>query len=223
MCSTFKLLAVAATLQRIDQGNESLQRRIPISQADLTTNSPVTTTRVSSDGMSVAELCEAAMIVSDNTAAKLLVLNLGGPAAITAYARSLGDSYTRLDRNEPEVNQSTPGDPRDTTTPAAMLNDLYALTLEDALLPSSRDLLVGWLVNNQSGRARLRAGVPSTWRVGDKTGAGDHHTTNDIGILWPPSRKPLLACVYLTESPRPADQRSAAVASVARAVAAAIE
>lgn len=221
MCSTFKLLAVAATLARVDAGDDSLQRHVQISQADITTYSPATKDRIGDQGMSVAELCEAAMVLSDNTAGSLLLRDLGGPAGLTTYARSLGDTQTRLDRMEPALND-TPGDPRDTTTPAAMLTDLYALALKDALLPASRALLIRWLMNNKTGNTRIRAGLPSNWQVGDKTGSGEHGTTNDVGILWPPGRKPLLVCVYLTESPRPGDERVAAIASVARTIAAAI-
>lgn len=222
MCSTFKLLAVAATLSRVDGGKDSLARRVQIVQADLATYSPATKGRVGGRGMSVEELCEAAMTVSDNTAASLLLRGLGGPAGLTAYARFLGDTQTRLDRTEPDLNEAAPGDSRDTTTPAAMLADLQSLTLKDALSPASRELLICWMVKNKTGDARLRAGLPGNWRVGDKTGSGLHGTTNDVGVLWPAGRRPLLVCVYLTNSAKTDDQRDAVIASVARAIAAAV-
>lgn len=222
MCSTFKLLAVAAMLARVDAGKESLERRVRISPADILSYAPFAKDHVGDSGMSVAELCEAAMIVSDNTAANLLLRGLGGPADLTAYAKSLGDAQTRLDRIEPDLNEAVPGDPRDTTTPAAMLADLHALAVGDALLPASRELLIRWLIHNKMGDARIRAGVPADWRVGDKTGSGEHGTTNDVGILWPAGRKPLLVCVYLTESSRSGDERAAVIASVARAIAGAV-
>jgi beta-lactamase class A len=129
---------------------------------------------------------------------------------------------TRLDRIEPELNEAIPGDPRDTTSPAAMLSDLRALVLGKALSASSRDRLTGWLVGNKTGDTRLRAGLPSGWRVGDKTGAGERGTTNDVGVIWPPGRPPILVSVYLTETPLAGEQRNATLAAVGRAVASAL-
>ncbi|EWY38270.1 beta-lactamase [Skermanella stibiiresistens SB22] len=218
MCSTFKVVASAALLTRVDAGREKLDRRIRFGAGDLVTYSPVTKDRVGGDGMTLAELCEAGITQSDNTAANLLLANIGGPAGMTEYARSLGDAMTRLDRIETELNESTPGDPRDTTTPAAMTETLRKLVLGDALSPASRDHLAAWLVANKTGDARLRAGVPKDWRVGDKTGSGDHGTANDIGVFWPPGRAPLVVSVYLTETKASMDDRSAAIAAVARVV-----
>jgi beta-lactamase class A len=185
-------------------------------------NSAITKDRAGGEGMTLGELCEAAMIVSDNTAGNLLLAALGGPAGLTAYARSLGDTVTRLDRIEPELNEAIPGDPRDTTSPAAMLADLRTLVLGDALSASSRELLTQWLIGNKTGDTRLRAGLPKGWRVGDKTGAGEHGTTNDVGIIWPPGRAPVLVAIYLTGTPQGGDQRNATLAAVGRAVAAAL-
>ena len=161
MCSTFKLLAAAAILARVDAERERLDRRIRFEAGDVVVNSPITKDRHGGDGMSLAELCEAAMTASDNTAGNLLLANLGGPAGLTAYARSLGDTVTRLDRIEPELNEALPGDPRDTTTPAAMLANLHTLALANALSAKSRDQLVQWLVGNKTGDTRLRAGLPA--------------------------------------------------------------
>jgi beta-lactamase class A len=218
MCSTFKVVASAALLTRVDAGREKLDRRIRFDAGDLVTYSPVTKDRVGGDGMTLAELCEAGITQSDNTAANLLLANIGGPAGMTEYARSLGDAMTRLDRIETELNEGTPGDPRDTTTPAAMTETLRKLVLSDALSPASRGHLTAWLVANKTGDARLRAGVPADWRVGDKTGSGDHGTANDIGVLWPPGRAPLVVSVYLTETKASMEDRSAAIAAVARVV-----
>jgi beta-lactamase class A len=220
MCSTFKLLAAAAVLDRVDAGKESLDRRIRFEAADILSNAPITKDHIGGDGMTIAELCAAAITLSDNTAANLLLASFGGPGGLTAYVRKLGDSTTRLDRNEPSLNTAVPGDPRDTTTPSAMLSTLQALTLGQALSVSSRERLIGWLVANKTGDARLRAGLPKTWRVGDKTGAGAHGTTNDVAIAWPPGRAPLLICTYLTGSSANDDGRNAILAAVALAVAA---
>jgi beta-lactamase class A len=222
MCSTFKLLATAAILARVDAQRERLDRRINFAASEVVVNSPVTKDRHGGTGMSLAEVCEAAMTVSDNTAGNLLLASLGGPAGLTAYARSLGDTVTRLDRIEPELNEAVPGDRRDTTTPGAMLANLHALALGNALSAKSRDQLVQWLVGNKTGDTRLRAGFPAGWRVGDKTGAGEHGTTNDVGLIWPPDRAPVIVAVYLTGTSATGERRNATLAAVGRAVTSAL-
>ena len=223
MCSTFKMLAAGAVLSRVDAGKERLDRRIRFEAHDLMAYSPVTKDRVGGDGMNVSELCEAAMTWSDNTAANLLLASMGGPAGLTEFARSIGDTTTRLDRIEPELNEAVPGDLRDTTTPAAMLGNLRTFVLGTALSEASRDQLTRWLVANKTGDARLRAGLPKGWRVGDKTGSGERGTANDVGIAWPPNRAPVIVTAYLTETSGTGGQRDAALAAVGRAVAAALE
>jgi beta-lactamase class A len=219
MCSTFKVLAVAAVLARVDRGTERLDRRIPFGEGDLLEYAPVTRARVKDGAMSVADLCDAAITVSDNTAANLILSVVGGPAGVTAHLRSLGDRVTRLDRNEPLLNEGRPGDVRDTTTPEAMVRTLNTVLLGEALSSASRERLIAWLVATKTGGARLRAGLPSEWRVGDKTGSGNRGSTNDVAIVWPTGRSPLLIAVYLTETSAPADARDAVVADVARLVA----
>jgi beta-lactamase class A len=220
MCSTFKMLAVAATLARVDRTEDRLERRIRFDAGDVEAYSPITKDRVGGDGMSLAEICEAAMIVSDNTAGNLLLANLGGPQGLTAYARSLGDTVTRLDRNEPTLNEAVPGDPRDTTSPVAMLADLRTLVTGKALSPASKDHLVDWLIGNKTGDTRLRAGLPRDWRAGDKTGSGERGTANDIAVIWPSSgRPPIFVAAYLTGSSPETDHRNATLAAVGRVVA----
>jgi beta-lactamase class A len=219
MCSTFKLLAVAAVLKRVDAGRERLDRRIRFEARDLEAYSPATKDHAGQDGMTMAELCAAAMTWSDNTAANLILASLGGPRGVTANARFLGDMVTRLDRTEPTLNEAIPGDPRDTTTPAAMLKNIHAVVLGGALSAAARGHLIGWLVGNRTGDARLRAGLPSGWRCGDKTGTGEHGTANDIGVLWPPQGAPVIVAAYLTES----TAGVAALADVARAVVSALK
>ena len=162
------------------------------------------------------------MTVSDNTAGNLLLAALDGPEGLTAYARSLGDTVTRLDRIEPELNEALPGDARDTTSPNAMLADLRTLVLGEALSADSRELLTRWLIGNKTGNTRLRAGLPKGWRVGDKTGSGERGTTNDVGIIWPPGRAGVLVAIYLTGAPQTGEQRNATLAAVGRAVASAV-
>ena len=220
MCSTFKLLAVSAVLRRVDEGKEQLDRTVRFTAKDITTYSPATEKRVD-NGMSIKELCSAAITLSDNAAANLLLASIGGPPGLTAFARTLGDDVTRLDRIEPELNESLPGDPRDTSTPDNMLSDLHELVLGNALSLSSRSRLTDWLVQNKTGDKRLKAGVPPGWKIGDKTGSGARGTTNDLAILWPPQRGPILVAVYLTDTTADDYHRDGTIAAVGAAVAAA--
>lgn len=221
LCSTFKFLAAAAVLARVDRNEERLDRRITYTDADLVAYSPVTGKHVA-DGMTVGELCDAAVTLSDNTAGNLLLASLGGPSGLTAYARTLGDTITRLDRIETALNEATPGDLRDTTTPAAMLETMRKLIVGDALAAASRAQLIAWLVAGKTGDARLRAGFPAGWRVGDKTGTGGHAATNDIAVAWPPGRAPILVAAYYAESRATPDQRNAVLAAVGQIIAASV-
>lgn len=219
MCSTFKVLAAAAVLAQVDRHETTLARRIRFEANDLVVNSPITKDRTGGEGMTLAELCEAAMTVSDNTAGNLLLSTLDGPAGLMRYAATLGDTTTRLDRIEPDLNEALPGDPRDTTTPAVMVENLRKLVLGEVLSASSRDKFVDWLLGNKTGDTRLRAGLPKDWRVGDKTGSGDRGTTNDVGVIWPQRRKPIIVSIYLTGTAAPAAERNATLAAVGQVIA----
>ncbi|HEX3862382.1 MAG TPA: class A beta-lactamase [Stellaceae bacterium] len=216
LCSTFKALAAACVLARVDRGADRLDRRIVVTPQDVLSYAPIAKAHVGPAGMTMAALCEAAITLSDNTAANLLLATFGGPAGLTRYLRSLGDSVTRLDRIEPALNEAQPGDPRDTTTPSAMLEDFRRLLLGDALAPQSRDRLAGWLVACQTGGHRLRGGLPAAWRIGDKTGSGMRGTTNDVAIAFPPNRAPLIIAAYLTETTASEDARAALFAEIGR-------
>ncbi len=209
MCSTFKLLAGAAALKRVDDGAERLDRVVPYGPGDLLEYAPIAKTHLGSGGMTLADLCAAAIDWSDNTAANLMLQSIGGPAGLTQFARSLGDSTTRLDRNEPGLNEAAPGDQRDTTSPRAMAEDMRQVLLGDVLSEASRRQLEAWLIDDKVGDKRLRAGLPLAWRIGDKTGSGDRGTANTIAIIWPPERAPIIAAVYYTESSAPMDVRNA--------------
>jgi beta-lactamase class A len=220
MCSTFKLLATGAILARVDAGHERLERPILVDKADVVGWAPITEKHVG-ETLPLAKLCEAAMTLSDNGAANLLLDALGGPPGVTAYARSLDDPVTRLDRREPELNRVKPGDVRDTTTAEAMMADLAKLTLGSALSPASRQRLVGWLVANQTGDDCLRAGVPKGWRVGDKTGSGPTGgAVNDVAILWPPGRAPILVAAYTDGGRGEQAERRRTLVAIGRIVAA---
>jgi beta-lactamase class A len=209
MCSTFKLLTAAAALKRVDDGAERLDRTIAYGPNDLLEYAPIVKAHVAEGGMTVADLCAAAIDWSDNTAGNLILQSIGGPAGFTQFARSLGDELTRLDRNEPTLNESLPGDPRDTTSPRAMATNMQKVLLGDALSDASRHQLQTWLIGDKVGDKRLRAGLPPSWRIGDKTGTGDRGSTNAVAIIWPPGRAPLIATVYYTESSASVDARNA--------------
>ncbi len=209
MCSTFKLLAAAAVLKRVDEGKEKLDRVIPYGPGDLLEYAPVTKAHVADGGMTLGDLCAAAIDWSDNTAANLVLDAIGGPQGFTAFVRSIGDSTTRLDRNEPTLNTAVPGDERDTTTPQAMAESVQKVLLGNVLSEGSRAQLEAWLIGDKVGDKRLRAGLPSSWGVGDKTGSGDHGRANVIAIIRPPGRAPLIAAVYYTESDASMDARNA--------------
>lgn len=218
MCSTFKFLLAAAVLRKADRGELDLQQRIAVTKAALVPHAPFTGPIAEAGGeASVAELCEATMTLSDNPAANLLLPLVGDPAGLTRFLRGIGDTTTRLDRNEPELNSAIPGDPRDTTSPNAMVASMRTLLLGDALAAASRKRLTDWLIANKTGDKRLRAGLPKRWRIGDKTGSG-RTSTNDIAIVWPDGRKPVLIATYLTEAAGEDDRRSEILAECARAL-----
>jgi beta-lactamase class A len=218
MCSTFKWLAAAAVLRRVDAGEERLDQRILFGRDALLEWAPVTQHHADGDGMTLAELCEAAITQSDNTAGNLLLKAIGGIPAWNRHTRSLGDHVSRLDRNEPTLNEARVGDVRDTTTPSAMLADLRNTLLGDALSPSSREQLTQWMLATKTSGQRLRLGLPEGWRLADKTGTGDSSTgtANDVGVLWTPSGAPIVLTVFLTQARVGRDEQEAAIATVGR-------
>ncbi|MBX4908229.1 MULTISPECIES: class A beta-lactamase [Rhizobium] len=218
MCSTFKALAAGFVLARADKGQESLERRVTYGSDKLVDYSPVSEKHAGADGMTLAELCEAAVTVSDNTAGNLLLESFGGPPALTDWLRSIGDGTTRLDRTEPTLNEGRKGDPRDTTAPDAMLDTLGNLTLGSVLTGASCDKLIAWLVASTTGKERLRAGLPADWKVGDKTGTGQNGSLGDIAVIWPPDRGPIVAAVYIAEATVPAKELNLIFAEVGKMV-----
>jgi beta-lactamase class A len=219
MCSTFKALLAAHILARVDRKEEALDRRIVVKKSDLSEWSPVVEKRVGGNGISIAELCEAAVTLSDNAAANLLLAASGGPKALTAFLRGMGDEVTRLDRTEPTLNyHETPDDERDTTTPAAMAETLRRLIIGDVLSPRSRAQLAAWLVMNKTGDTRLRAGLPADWLTGDKTGTnGDKHgNANDVAIAWSPDRGAVVVTAFCEIPGISGDERNAVIAEIGR-------
>jgi beta-lactamase class A len=215
MCSTFKFLLASAVLQRVDRRQESLDHAMAIPPKPLLFHSPLTEPHAGGT-MTIAALCHAALIQSDNTAANLLLQSIGGPASITTFARSIGDTVTRLDRMEPSLNESLAGDPRDTSSPAAMAGDLKALLLGNVLSPASREQLTRWMAASLTGLDRLRANLPQGWRAADKSGSNGEHTTNDVAMLWPPGKPPVIIAAYITQCTGPESKRSAMLAEIGR-------
>lgn len=215
MASTFKALACAALL---DAGPSVMERKSVIRKADLESYAPVTKAMVGKEA-SVSELCAITLRTSDNTAANKVLETIGGPSSVTKFVRSVGDDTTRLDRAEPELNESKPGDPRDTTTPAAMAETMRKLVLGDALAEPERQQLTDWLVGNEVGGPLLRAGIPGDWRIADRTGAGGNGTRGIVAVMWPPERKPIIAAIYLTETDASMEARNAAIAEIGKAIA----
>jgi beta-lactamase class A len=218
MCSVFKFILASLVLSRVDLGKENLDRQIRYARADLLEYAPVTRAYVDEGQMTLGSLCAAAVNESDNTAANLILRQIGGPAAVTAYARSLGDSVTRCDRWEPHLNG--PDGDLDTTTPTAILKSMRTLALGDALKPQSRAMLVGWMAASRTGDAAVRAGIPADWRRAGKTGNGNDES-NDVVVLYPSeNRPPILAAGMYFNPAVTGDARRATLAEVGRAVAA---
>ncbi|MEY9756143.1 class A beta-lactamase [Bradyrhizobium yuanmingense] len=219
MCSTFKASLAASVLARVDRGEEQLAAMIRYGQSDLLEYAPVARENLAAGKMSVGEMCKAIVELSDNTCANLLLARIGGPAALTAFWRSLGDTTSRLDHNEPELNRSQPGDPRDTTTPAAMAGNLRRLVTGEALSPASRALLTDWMVNCKTGANRLRGGLPAGWKIGDKTGNNGKDASGDIAVAWPKPDTPILIAAYTQGGTPSAAQIASAFARIGRMVA----
>jgi beta-lactamase class A len=220
MCSTFKFVAAAAVLHKVDAGKARLDDRIAYGKSDIIPYAPVTEKHVGEGGMTLGDICAAAVELSDNTAGNLMLREIGGPQGLTQFMRSIGDDKTRLDRTEPTLNTAIPGDPRDTTTPNAMTQSLRKILLGEALSPQSRAQAERWLIGCKTCGNRLRAGLPASWRIGDKTGTGANASVNTIAIVRPPQRAPLLIAIYCTGSAAPVKELEAAHADVARLVAA---
>ncbi|MFD3950278.1 Exo family class A beta-lactamase [Streptomyces albidoflavus] len=222
MCSVFKTLSSAAVLRDLDRNGEFLSRRIFYTQDDVeqADGAPETGKPENlANGMTVEELCEVSITASDNCAANLMLRELGGPAAVTRFVRSLGDRVTRLDRWEPELNSAEPGRVTDTTSPRAITRTYGRLVLGDALNPRDRRLLTSWLLANTTSGDRFRAGLPDDWPLGDKTGAGRYGTNNDAGVTWPPGRAPIVLTVLTAKTEQDAARDDGLVADAARVLA----
>jgi len=216
MCSTFKASLAAFVLARIDRGEDRLEDMVAYGAQDLLDYAPVAKQNLAAGAMSVSDMCKAIVELSDNTCANLLLARSGGPAALTAFWRSTGDTVSRLDHNEPELNRSPPGDPHDTTTPAAMAGNLRRFVLAEVLSTRSRQHLTDWLVGCKTGNNRLRGGLPKEWKIGDKTGNNGKDASGDIAIAWPNAGGPILVCVYTQGGSPTARQIESVFAEIGR-------
>ena len=214
-CSTYKTLAAAAVLHQTSPAQ--LNASLTYTAADVLAHSPITEKHVGT-GMTIRALCEAAVRNSDNTAANLLARDVGGPSGVTDFARTLGDTATRMDRLEPALNEAIPGDPRDTTAPRAFGSDYQKLVLGGALDPQARTTLTEWLVNNTTGSAGIRSGVPAGWQVANKTGSGYYGSNNDIAVIWPPGAKPIVLAIMSSRLIKNAVADSTLIADATRVV-----
>lgn len=196
MCSTFKASLAACVLARVDLGEDALDRMVAYGEGDILDYAPVAKANLAKGALPVAELCRAAVELSDNTCANLLLARIGGPAALTAFWRVTGDAVTRLDHNEPELNRTQPPDTSDTTTPAAMADSISRFIFGDVLSSASRELLTTWMRNCKTGTDMLRAGLPASWAVGDKTGNNGKDALGDIAVAWTQPARPLVICAY---------------------------
>ncbi len=221
MASTFKLMLAAALLWQVDKNAFTLEHELPISRDDLLTTSPDVEAKLKTGAtsMTVRDLCAAIVVSSDNAAANVLLKGIGGPAGFTTFMRSIGDEKTRLDRTEPDLNANLPGDPRDTTTPRAMVDSMLRVFTQDLITVRSRALLIDWMSNARTGLERVRAGIPKSWQVGDKSGTGMSGAVNDLALAWPPERRPILIAVYMSDSKLALKDLAAAHAEIGRLVA----
>lgn len=219
MCSTFKVYAAAAVLQRASEGLADLSRGIHIDPADVVVNS-LECADFAGSTLPLKWFCKVALTHSDNSAGNQLLRELGGPAAIGTYARSLGDTESRLDRWEPELNNAERGDPRDTSTPRALAHGYRRLLLGDALSPVVQAQLTGWMLDNVTSGQRMRAGLPDGWTSADKTGAGLFGTVNDVGVVRNPAGEPLVLSILTDTFSGAADTPGSneLVAAITRAV-----
>jgi beta-lactamase class A len=219
MCSTFKLLLAACILKKADETQGYLATRVSYDEKDLQEYGPVVRAHLHEGALTIAELCAAAVEVSDNAAANLLLRQIDGPAGLTRFIRTLGDPTTRLDRIEPALNSALPGDVRDTTSPVAMVESAAKVLTGQVLSAAGREQLAAWLVASTTGAKRLRAGFPPAWRGGDKTGTGEREALGDVGIFWPPGKPPIIVAAYVMEGSSRRPEREQAIAAVGRFVA----
>lgn len=216
--STHKAFACAALLAKVDEKSLTLDQPVSIRKEMLVPYSPITEKSLAPQTITFGDVCHAAVSYSDNTAANVVFDAIGGPTGFTSYMRSIGDEKTRLDRKEPELNEATPGDVHDTTTPNAIVNSLRKILLGDVLSVSSRAELTQWMLTDQVAGALLRASLPSDWKIADKTGAGGYGSRSIVAVIWPPSKQPLVVGIYVTQTKASMQASNQAIAKIGTAL-----
>lgn len=218
--STFKLFACAALLSRVDSGQSRLTDSVDLNGVEVVPWSPLVSHSINSGQLSVTldGLCRMMLSVSDNTAANLVLMEIGGPRGFTEYMRTIGDSVTRLDRWEPSLNEGAPNDPRDTTSPRAIASSLTKVLLGDSLSDSSRKVLKSWLSGHQVADNLFRASLPDSWSIEDRTGAGQHGTRSIVAIIYPPKREPIVATLFMRDTEADISERDMSIARVGAAI-----
>ena len=215
-CSTFKAFLAVATLERVQREEEQLDRAVPVTRADMIPHAPVTEKAIGGT-LTIRELMQAAVEVSDNPAANILIREMGGIAVWRSWWPTFGDTTTVISRLEPDLNTALPNDPRDTCLPDQTIANIRELAFSDRLTPEHDQLISGWMIASPTGPNRIKAGAPQGWTVAHKTGTGSNGATNDIGMLTPLSGSPVLMAAYFTGAPEATDdQRDAVIAEATR-------
>lgn len=214
-CSTSKVLMVGAVLRQ--ESLEGIKKTVTYTQKDILSYAPITAKYVET-GMTLEEICSAALRVSDNTAANLLLAHIGGIDGFKMSLRQIGDMVTEPSRNEPMLNEAVPGDWRDTSTPHQLAVDFQSYILGDVLTAEKKNILVSWMSGNKNTDTLIRAGMQTDWIVADKSGTGGYGTRNDVAIITPPGRKPIILAILTTHNDKNAKADDQLLAEIARII-----
>ncbi|MDW3137643.1 CARB family carbenicillin-hydrolyzing class A beta-lactamase [Vibrio sp. 1288] len=217
LMSTFKTLACAKMLSDMDSGKLSKNATAKVDERSIVVWSPVMD-KLAGQNTRIEHACEAAMLMSDNTAANLVLNEIGGPKAVTMFLRTIGDKATRLDRIEPRLNEATPGDSRDTTTPNAILNTLRTLVEGETLSYESRVQLKIWMQDNKVSDSLMRSVLPTGWSIADRSGAGGHGSRGINAIIWKENHRPVYISIYVTETELSLQARDQLVAQISQLI-----
>ena len=217
LMSTFKTLACAKLLADVEQGLQSFDTSTVITTSSLIEWSPITK-KIIGEKMSLEQACSATMIMSDNTAANIVLTGIKGPKSLTHFMRSIGDDVTRLDRIEPDLNEAIDGDKRDTTTPNAMVTSLHTLLFGDVLSQASKIQLKQWMIDNRITGSLLRSALPKGWSIADRSGAGGFGSRGITAVVWSDKRTPLIISIYLTQTDASFAQRNKAIADIGKSI-----
>ena len=215
--STFKTLACAKLLADVEKELQSFDTSAVITKNAIITWSPVTE-KLIGENISLKQACSATMIMSDNTAANIVLTGINGPEALTKFMRSIGDKVTRLDRIEPDLNEALDGDKRDTTTPNAIVKSLHSLLFGDVLSEPSKIQLKQWMIDNKVTGSLLRSVLPENWSIADRSGAGGYGSRGITAVVWSKMRSPIIISIYLTQTDASFALRDKAIADIGKEI-----